>query len=52
MHDQKIKEYLVQAAACVAHTELEPNKSIASRWIKVAQECTRMAGDLEPRLNL
>ena len=50
MHDQKIAEYRAQAAECLARAELESNKSTASRWLKVAQEWTRMADHLEARV--
>lgn len=49
MYEEKIAEYRAQAAACVARAELDPNKSTAARWMKVAQEWTLMADDLEIR---
>lgn len=50
MHESKIAEYRAQAEACKTRAELDPNKSTAARWLKVAEEWTRMADELERRL--
>ena len=47
MDEFKIAEYRAQAAACRTRAELEPNKSTATRWLKVAAEWSRMADELE-----
>ena len=49
MHEAKIAEYRAQAAACKARAEADPNKFTAARWLKVAEEWTRMADELERR---
>lgn len=51
MHKFKIAEYRTEAAKCVARAKLDNNKSSAARWLKVADEWTRMADELE-RANL
>lgn len=51
MHEQKIAEYRAAATSCKAWADAEPNKSTAARWLKVAQEWTRMADELERKLN-
>jgi len=51
MHEAKIAEYRVEAAACKARAEADANKSTAARWLKVAEEWTGMADELERREN-
>lgn len=50
MHEKKISEYRAAAAACKAWADADPNKTTAARWLKVADEWTRMADDLERQL--
>ena len=47
MHD-KIREYRARAAACKAAAQSEPGK--ASSWLEVGEEWSRMADDLERKL--
>ena len=51
VHEGKIAEYRAAAAACMARAVGDPNKSTAARWLKVAEEWTRMADELERRMN-
>jgi hypothetical protein len=51
MHESKIAEYRAQAAVCRARADLDPNKSTAARWLKVAEEWIRMADELERKEN-
>jgi hypothetical protein len=50
MHEDKIEEYRAQAADCKARAELESDKTVSARWLKVAEEWFRMADNLERRL--
>ena len=47
MDEFKIAEYRDQAVACRARADSDPNKSTATRWLKVAAEWSRMADELE-----
>ena len=47
MQDPKIAEFRTEAAACRARAERDANKSTAARWLKVAEEWSRMADELE-----
>lgn len=49
MNESKIAEYRAQAAACIALANLNANKSTSGRWLKVAEEWTRLADALERR---
>lgn len=51
MHENKIAEYRAAAATCKARADADPNKSTAARWLKVAEEWSRMAEELERREN-
>ena len=51
MHEAKIAEYRAEASACRARAERDTNKSTAARWLKVAEEWSRMADELECRDN-
>jgi hypothetical protein len=52
MYLEKIAEYRAQASACRTRAGAEANKSTAARWLKVADEWTCMADELERRHNL
>ena len=51
MHEDKIAEYRAAAAICISRANSDSNKSAADRWLKVAADWTRMADELERKLN-
>ena len=46
-HDVHIAQYRAEAAACIERANLEQNKTTAARWVKIAEEWSRMADVLE-----
>jgi hypothetical protein len=51
MYENRIAQYRAEAAICIARANGDPNKSTSARWLKVADEWTRMADELESRID-
>ena len=50
MYSERIGKYRAEAAACLRQAELDQNKITAGRWLKLADEWSRMADEIEFRI--